>query len=135
MKEDMTGLAEKPRMLKPNNYRHVGFEGAFITLINKRYFLLCAEFNTKGLGKTYDCMVASSPNLFGPYGDRYQAIPHGGHNMLFRDCNGNLWSTFFGNDDTAPFRERPAILPVKINIEGRIQPDEIDRISHLRSGD
>ena len=45
MKDDMSGLAEKPRLLKPSNARQVGFEGAAMAKINGRYHLICAEFN------------------------------------------------------------------------------------------
>lgn len=118
MKEDMTGLAEEPRLLKPANADHVGFEGAFIFKVNGRYYLSCAEF----VNKDYHCMVASSEKLTGPYGDRHLAVPHGGHNMFFRDKAGTWWSTFFGNSGNAPFRERPGLLRVEFGPDGRIRP-------------
>jgi xylan 1,4-beta-xylosidase len=123
LKDDMSGLAEEPQHLKPANAEQVGFEGAFITKIDGRYRLLCAEFNQHENGPaTYDCMIAESDKLYGPYGDRYLAIPHGGHNMLFKGLQGEWWSTFFGSDPVAPFRERPAILPVELDAKGRIRP-------------
>lgn len=125
MKKDMSGLAAKPRLLKPRNHKHVGFEGAFVTKMGSRYLLVCAEFNRGPKGRTYDCMIAASDKLYGPYGDRYLAIPHGGHNMLFKDREGKWWSTFFGHDKTAPFRERPAILRIETGDNGRIRPKAI----------
>jgi beta-xylosidase len=123
LKDDMTGLAEEPRHLKPANAEQVGFEGAFIAKVNGRYRLVCAEFNQHEDGPaTYDCMIAESDKLFGPYGDRYLAIPHGGHNMLFKDRDGAWWSTFFGSDPKAPFQERAAILRIDFDEKGRIQP-------------
>ena len=122
MTEDMTGLAEKPRLLKPRDYKHVGFEGAFLTKMGSKYVLVCAEFNGKGKARTYDCMIASSDNVYGPYGDRYLALPHAGHNTLFKDREGKWWATLFGNDATAPFRERPAILRIELDANGRIRP-------------
>ena len=123
LKDDMSGLAEEPRHLKPTNAEQVGFEGAFLTKINGRYRLVCAEFNSHKDGPaTYDCMIAESDKLYGPYGDRYLAIPHGGHNMLFKDKDGGWWSTFFGNDPKAPFTERPAILPLEFGDNGKIRP-------------
>ena len=107
--------------VKPSNAGDVGFEGAFITQINGRYHLICAYFND-GDGKTYDCMAASADKIYGPYGDRYLAIPGGGHNVLFKDVKGEWWSTYFGNDDKAPIRERPAILRVEIGSDNRIKP-------------
>ena len=121
MKDDMSGLAELPRQLKPSNAGDVGFEGAFITKINGRYHLICANFND-GDGKTYDCMAASADKIYGPYGDRYLAIPGGGHNVLFKDPQGKWWSTYFGNDDKAPFKERPAILRIEVDKDNRIKP-------------
>ena len=123
MKDDMSGLAEPPRHLKPAGADQVGFEGAFITKINGRYHLICADFmNWDGKTKTYDCMAASSEKLFGPYGERYPAVPGGGHNMLFKDKQGKWWSTFFGNDDKTPFKERAAILRIDIAPNNRITP-------------
>jgi xylan 1,4-beta-xylosidase len=122
LNDEMTELAEKPRVLKPSNAEQVGFEGAFITKVNGRYVLVCAEFNDRLGTKTYDCMSASSKNIYGPYGPRYLAIPHGGHNMLFKDKEGNWWSTFFGSDPKAPFTERPAILPIEFDDEAHFQP-------------
>ena len=119
MKDDMTGLAETPRLLKPANANHVGFEGAFLFKAAGRYYLSCAEFDER---KYYNCMIAGSDKLLGPYGDRYLAIPHGGHNMFFKDRDGRWWSTFFGHDPASPVRERPAMLRVEFDKDGRIRP-------------
>lgn len=123
MKDDMTGLAEKPRVLKPANHHQVGFEGAFLTKHEGRYYLAGAEFNSyPSLRKVYDCMIASARNLYGPYTNRYVALPHAGHNMLFCDTKGRWWSTFFGNDGAAPFRERPAIFRIEFGADGKVSP-------------
>ncbi len=123
MKDDMTGLAEEPRLLKPSNAAHVGFEGANLCKIQGRYVLICAEFNRRDANQsTYDCMAASADAIYGPYGDRYEAVPHGGHNLFFADKDGKWWSTFFGNDATAPFRERPALLRIEVGQDGKIRP-------------
>jgi len=119
MRDDMSGLAEKPRHLAPADAKQVGFEGAFLTKIAGRYHLICADFDKQG---NYHCMTASSDRVYGQYGKRYLAVPHGGHNMLFRDKDGNWWSTFFGNDPRAPFRERPAILRVEFTPDGTLRP-------------
>jgi len=122
LKDDMSGLAEQPRALKAANASQVGFEGAFLAKIDGRYHLICAEFNKDGQCSTYDCMAASAETPYGPYSERYLAIPHGGHNVFFQDLQGQWWSTFFGNDSTAPFRERPAILPIAVGGDGRVRP-------------
>jgi beta-xylosidase len=118
MNDKMTGLAEEPRLLKPANHKHVGFEGAYVTKKADKYYLICADF----IRGDYHCMVASSDHVYGPYGPRHLAIPHGGHNMFFTDKEGNWWATFFGNDPRAPFRERPAILRIELDDEGRVRP-------------
>lgn len=122
LKDDMSGLAEDPRLLTPTNFKHVGFEGAFITKANGRYHLMCAEFNPRDGNKAYDCMVASADNIYGPYGDRYLALPHAGHNMLFKDLQGQWWATFFGHDPKAPWTERAGILPITFDADGRVSP-------------
>jgi len=122
LNDKMTELTEKPRLLKPSNAEQVGFEGAFLTKINGRYTLICAEFNDRLGTKTYDCMAATAKNIYGPYGPRYLAIPHGGHNVLFKDKTSQWRSTFFGSDPKAPFRERPGILPIEVDHDGRIRP-------------
>jgi len=122
MKDDMSGFAEEPRLLKPANGPHIGFEAAFLTKINGRYHLLGAEFNERQGTKAYDCMAASSDSVYGPYGDRYLAIPCAGHNVLFKDKKGKWWSTFFGNDPLAPFKEKASILKVAVGKDNRIQP-------------
>jgi hypothetical protein len=79
-----------------------------------RYHLLCAE-SYEG---RYSCMASSAKSIYGPYGPRYEAIPHGGHNALFRAGAGRWWSTFFG----PPWYERPAILPVEFGRDGVLGP-------------
>ena len=141
LKSDMSGLAGPYRWLRttvpdPNpahhsslcagifgkdSFDHVGYEGMFLFKANGRYFLCCAEqFNGR-----YSCAVASSTNLFGPYGARYEAIPHGGHNTFFKDGQGQWWSTYFGSDDTAPWRERPGVLPIEFDSDDRVAPSKV----------
>jgi len=122
LKDDMTGLAEEPRLLRPANHEDVGFEGAFMTKCNGKYVLICAEFNERNGSRAYDCMAATADNIYGPYGERYLAIPHGGHNMLFRTNEGKWMSTFFGSDDKAAFREKAGILPIEFNKSGKFHP-------------
>jgi xylan 1,4-beta-xylosidase len=118
LKDDLSGLAEKPRLLKPANADHVGFEAAFVFKVDGRYYLSCAEF----INEEYHCMIAGADSLAGPWSDRYLAIPHGGHNMFFKDKDGRWWSTFFGNDKNAPFNEKPGILRIEFDKAGKIRP-------------
>lgn len=139
MKSDMSGLAEPYHALRTtisdsnprhhsglcagvfgkDSFDHVGFEGVFMFKHEGRYYLSCAE----GYEDRYSCMVSTSTNIYGPYGERYEAIPHGGHNMFFKDETGQLWSTFFGSDPTAPLRERPCVLPIRITKAGKVETE------------
>jgi xylan 1,4-beta-xylosidase len=138
LKPDMSGLAEPYRWLKttvsdanPNHHSglcagifgkdsfdHVGYEGMFLFKHAGRYYLSCSEI----FDGRYSCTVATSTNLFGPYGERYEAIPHAGHNSFFKDERGQWWSTYFGSDETAPWQERPGVLPIQFDAGGRIVP-------------
>jgi len=127
MKDDMSGLAGEPWEVQPSNAPRVGVEGAFLFKANGRYYMAAAEF-TNG---DYQCYIASADNVRGPYGERYLAIPHGGHSSFFRDKDGDWWCTFFGNDPHAPFRERPAVMRIAFGSDGRISP----RVSKTRSAE
>ena len=117
MNEDMTGLAEKPRNLNPTNHKFVGFEGAFLTKRDGRYYLVCAD-----AVDGYSCMVAEADHVYGPYGPRYLAIKHGGHNTFFTDKDGQWWATYFGHDKPAPLVQRPAIMKIELDENGRVRP-------------
>jgi beta-xylosidase len=138
MKPDMSGLAEPYHWLKTtiadpikshhsglcedifgkDSFDHVGYEGAFLFKAKGRYYLAGSE-NIDG---RYSCMIATSTNIYGPYSERYEAIPHGGHNMFFKDEKGQWWSSYFGSDGGAPWQERPGILPVVIAPDGKVHP-------------
>jgi xylan 1,4-beta-xylosidase len=105
------------------SFDHVGYEGAFMFKANGRYYLSCAE-NFDG---RYSCAISTSTNIYGPYGPRYEAIPHAGHNTFFKDKRGQWWSTFFGSDPTAPWREQPGILPITFDRDGKIRPGPLAR--------
>ncbi len=138
MKPDMSGLAEPYHWLKTqgsdsnpahhsslcagifgkDSFDHVGYEGMFLFKANGRYYLSCSEM----IDGRYSCMVTTSKHLYGPYGNRYEALPYAGHNMFFQDDRGHWWSTFFGSDEGAPWSERPGVLPIHFDPAGRIKP-------------
>jgi hypothetical protein len=119
MKDDMTGLAEEPHQIGPKSQPFVGFEGISLIKANGHYYLSGADF----IFGEYHCFTASAATLMGPYSDRYVSVPHGGHNNFFQDQAGRWWSTFFGNDLQAPFKEEPGIVPMKFDQSGRLKPD------------
>jgi xylan 1,4-beta-xylosidase len=116
LKNDLSGAAGEPFLAVPANARHTGFEGAFLLKRNGKYYMVCAEF----VNGDYHCFVSSADHIRGPYSNRYLLIPHGGHNTFFKDAMGNWWATFFGNDKNAPFRDRPALIKMKFDKEGKI---------------
>ena len=141
MKDDLSGLAEEPRKpgllhpdLDPNHHaetcpprRHcadIGREGAFLFRRDGKYYLTAAD-TYEG---RYSSMAAISGTIYGPYDHRHEAVPTGGGTDYFQDKEGRWWCAYFGNDDQAPFREKPAIVQVEFDADGLIhvaknQPD------------
>lgn len=94
MKPDMSGIAEPFRHIASASGRDIGFEGVYLFKNNGLYTLCAADFV---LGK-YNTYMATAKSLNGPWSERYLAVPHAGHANVFRDKQGHMWSTFFGND-------------------------------------
>jgi beta-xylosidase len=135
MKPDMSGLAEPYHWLKltvsdpdpghhsslcplifgKDSFDHIGYEGMFMFKTNGLYYLCGSDH---GEGGRYSCYIATSGNIYGPYSERYEALPYCGHSVFFRDGKKQWWSTFFGSDPGAPWQEQPGILPVTINSNG-----------------
>jgi len=138
MKPDMSGLAEPYHWLKTSepdpdphhhsglckgifgegSFDHVGYEGASMFKRKGLYYLSCSD----ACDGRYSCYIATAKSIYGPYSARYEAIPHGGHNLFYQD-KGKWWSTYFGSDGAAPWSERPGVLPVKFDKNGRISVD------------
>ena len=135
MKPDMSGLAEPYHWLKltvadpdprhhsglcplifgKDSYDHIGYEGMFIFKTNGLYYLCGSDY---GEGGRYSCYIATSENIYGPYNERYEALPYCGHSVFFQDGKKQWWSTFFGSDPGAPWQEQPGIVPVTIHATG-----------------
>ncbi|WP_346854844.1 family 43 glycosylhydrolase [uncultured Draconibacterium sp.] len=141
LKPDMMGFADNkpPVFPKDASGKEVGYEGVNMYYKNGIYYLMAAEWNCESpkkghvFGNTdvnrrtadgrYDCMIAMSDNITGPYSQAYIAIPHGGHNMIFDDFDGNTWATMFGNDEAAAqWRENAALVQMKMNAQNRLVP-------------
>lgn len=119
---DLNGFVGEGWKLTPSDSDRIGFEGTFVFKANGRYYITGAEFVANpdgGGGADYNCYAAAGDSLRGPFGEKFLAIPHAGHNSFFRDRDGRWWATFFGNDPRAPFRERPAILQIEFLPDGR----------------
>lgn len=133
MNDDLSGLAEEPRkpvLLNPDrNPEHhaetcppkrdcsdIGREGAYLFKKDGKYYLTAAD-TYQG---RYSSLVAISDNIYGPYDGRHEAVPCGGGGNYFQDKESRWWCAYFGNDNQSPFREKPALVRVEFNDDGRI---------------
>jgi xylan 1,4-beta-xylosidase len=119
MKPDMSGLAEPYRHITSSSGKEVGFEGVYLFKDHGLYQLCVADFV---LGE-YNTYIATAKSLSGPWTERYLAVPHAGHANLFRDKQGRMWSTFFGNDRHSAYHAEPGIVPLIQDARGRWRPD------------
>ena len=133
MKDDMSGLAEgfhQIQLLDPDHdpahhagkcagrgTNDIGNEGATLFKAHGKYYLGAAD-TYQG---RYSSVVAIADTIYGPYHGRHEAIPCGGHNAYFQDKQGHWWGMLFGNDSQAPWRERPAIVPIDFGPDGKIK--------------
>lgn len=143
MNGELTDIAEPFRRLEETPYASEPYiEGVWIEKHDQQYHLLQTVWSvpqTDGsysyirddrkdsVLHSYDVVVATSNNVFGPYGPRYPAIVEGGHNNIFQDGDGRWWSTIFFNPRGVmgtrfPITCRPAVLPVKW-VNGQLMPD------------
>ena len=133
MNEDLSGIVGEPHAIafeKPAdgswNRNSVAMEGASLFKFKGIYYLGGAAFYQ---GR-YSSVVAMSTNIFGPYKNWHEAVPCGGGTDYFQDRDGHWWDAYFGNDNQSPFREKPAIVLVDFDREGKIfvakdQPDYV----------
>jgi hypothetical protein len=96
----------------------IGHEGACLFKRNGKYYLTAAD-TYEG---RYSSMAALSDHIYGPYKWRHEAVPSGGGTDYFQDKQGNWWDCFFGNDNQAPFREKPAMVAIEFDKDGKIHP-------------
>lgn len=143
MKSDMSGFVEKIRQLDEQSFDPEPYiEGAFIFKYDNKYHLVQAiwshrledgtdtyspQVDSNKTRYSYDCIIATADNVYGPYSERYNAITGGGHNNLFQDKNGKWWATIFFNPRGAQASEyvqtcRPGIVPMEYK-NGKFIPD------------
>ena len=90
-------------------------EGAYVFQYGGKYYLIQSAwdrtstqadgttryaYDTPGPGRVqyqYDAIMAVSDHFEGPYSQRWTAGVGAGHNNLFADHRGHLWTTFFRN--------------------------------------
>lgn len=119
MKDDLTGLAERPRLLEPkadceigDTPYQVGRRGAFLFKKDKVYYLVCADYNGRLDTACDDSFVAYADNVYGPYSERHLMTAHSGQTTVFDDGAGNFYCTWAGHDTRADSRNRPGIVPL-----------------------
>ena len=143
MKKDLSDIAEPFKKLKETPYDPEPYiEGVWMDKHHGKYQLLQTVWSVQQPDGSftyirddkkneklysYDVVVAESDNIYGPYGPRYPAILEGGHNNLFKDKDGNWWSTAFFNPrgvmgSKYPVTCRPAVVPLKWD-NNRLMPD------------
>lgn len=144
MKNDLSNLAEPFRKLVETPYNPEPYiEGVYLVKNAGKYQLLQTIWSVekkdgsftylrddkKDLNSlySYDVVVAESDHIYGPYGPRYAAILQGGHNNVFRDKNGDWWSTTFFNPRGVMGSKfsvtcRPGLVPVMWK-KGKLMPD------------
>jgi beta-xylosidase len=132
LKDDLSGLAEafRPIVLAdpdhtpshhadrctPRGSNDFGTEGAVLFKAHDRYYIGAAdEYEGR-----YSTCLGISDSIYGPYHTRHEAIPCAGGTGFFQDNSGGWWTSFFGNDTQAPFREKPAIVRVDFDPVGKI---------------
>lgn len=145
MKDDMSDIAEPFREIDEQEYDIEPYiEGAYIFKDDGKYHLVQAIWsfqlpdgryaydeekpgrafkNNKEIGEarySYDVVIATADNVYGPYSQRYTSVIGAGHNNFFKDKQGNWWSTMFGNPRgdllERKFLTRPAVIPMqKVN--------------------
>lgn len=132
MNDDLSGLAEEFRPVVLADPDHTpshhaarctargsndfGTEGAVLFKANGRYYLGAAdEYEGR-----YSTCLGISDTVYGPYRSRHESVPCGGGTGFFQGRDGGWWSSFFGNDTQSPFREKPAIVKVDFDAQGKV---------------
>ena len=120
--DDMTGLAEAPRLLRVtpdsplgDHPLTCGVRGASVTRMFGRYVLTASEVCPRlGGNPCHDTFCAVSDTLHGPYDRRSLLIPHGGAASLFEDGEGHWHAVCSGHaeDGYARCQDRPFLVPV-----------------------
>jgi beta-xylosidase len=117
----------------------VGSEGPSIFKRDGKYYLGGAHFiggvnRQTGKNGRYSSCVAISTNIYGPYTMWEEAVPCGAGGNYFQDKAGDWYCTYFGNDEASPFREKPGIVKIDFETDGRIKIADEQPAFILRDG-
>ena len=132
MKDDLSGFAEPMHQIRLEDPDHdpthhaarcegrgmndLGTEGAVLFKANGTYYLGAAD-SYEG---RYSTLLAMSKTIYGPYHGRHESVPTAGGTGFFKDKQGRWWSTYFGNDEQAAWREKPGLVRVEFAPDGRV---------------
>lgn len=86
----------------------------FLFKANGKYYLSTTNF--MDTTNRYSSYVGVSDSLDGTFTNWHEALPCGGNATYFTDTQGNIWATLFGNDDSAPWREKPGIVKMAVDV-------------------
>jgi beta-xylosidase len=117
LENDLSELAEPYHRIELDDGRHAaGKDSVVLFRANGKYYLGAAD---EAEGR-YSTFLAMSDRIYGPYQHRHEAVPGGSGAGIFHDQEGNLWSAWFGNDNSAPFREKPGLLRLELDRSGEV---------------
>ena len=120
MKPDLSAFDGPPIITKsvpvPGGPTRLGHEGASLFKANGKYYLGAAD-TYRG---RYSSICGVAEKIEGPYKLVHEAVPCGAGGNYFKDKDGNWWCTYFGNDDQSPWREKPGIVKIDFDAQGKI---------------
>ena len=119
MKDDMSGLAENFRELHTETGGRIGFEGIYMFKANGRYYLSATDATLPD--ESYDCMVAMSDSVYGPFKKLQLGLKYGGHNMFFKDKEDRWFCTIFSFPEDL-FNQKFGIVRIEFAPDGSIHP-------------
>lgn len=123
LKSDLSGISGPFIELKPSNYPFVGYEGVHLFKFQGKYFLTSADWNIHADGKiSYDSMVSTANNIYGPYSERYCALRYGGHNGYFTGKNNELYATKWCYPDGSNQWQKVSIVKMNLASDGFLRP-------------
>lgn len=119
MKDDMSGLVENFRELHTEAGGRIGFEGVYMFKANGRYYLSATDATLPD--ESYDCMVAVSDSVYGPFKKLQLGLKFGGHNMFFKDKEDRWFCTIFSFPEDL-FNQKFGIVRIEFAPDGSIHP-------------
>ncbi|WP_319503294.1 family 43 glycosylhydrolase [uncultured Draconibacterium sp.] len=136
LSDDLKALDERPKAIIPEIFPSkgwgeypvldkVGTAGAHIIKLNGKYCLVASDLQHR-MGTWCDdqFLSVSDGDIYGPYHRREFVVPHAAHSSIFKDREGNWWSTFAGNSDDpyAMFTGSTGLIPLVQGTRYRLKP-------------